>query len=76
MCVKETTVIHTRVPRYVKEKLEEFSVNISEEARRFLEKRVRQLEAQKLVEELEKHLSNMPRVSDSSKLIHEDREAR
>ncbi len=40
-----STVIHVRIPRYVKEKLEEYGVNISEEVRRFLEERVRQLEA-------------------------------
>ncbi len=28
-------VIHVRIPKYVKEKLEEYGVNISEEVRRF-----------------------------------------
>ena len=71
-----STVIHVRIPRYVKEKLEEYGVNISEEVRRFLEERVRQLEAQKLVEELRKHLESMPMVRDSADLIREDRESR
>jgi len=71
-----SVVIHVRIPRHVKEKLEEFGVNVSEEVRRFLEKGVRQLEAQRVVEELRRHLEGMPMVRDSVKIIHEDRESR
>jgi len=68
-------VIHVRIPRRVKERLEELGVNISEEVRRLLEQRLRQLEAERLLREIEED-SQMPVVSDSTRLIREDRESR
>ena len=69
-----SVVIHVRVPRRLKERLEELGVNISEEVRRLLEERLRQLELERLVEELEGELSSARRVGDSTSLIRADRE--
>ncbi len=69
-----SVVIHVRIPRRLKERLEELGVNISEEVRRLLEERLRQLELERLVEELEGELSSAWRVGDSTSLIRADRE--
>ena len=53
VCVMNV-VIHVRVSRELKERLERLGVNISEEVRRLLEARVRQLELERLAEELER----------------------
>ncbi len=71
-----SVVLHVRVPKRVKEKLEEYGVNISEEVRRFLEARLRQIELEKILDEIEKELAEAPQVSDSTRLIREDREKR
>ena len=71
-----SVVVHIRVPRRVKEKLEEYGVNISEEVRRFLEARLRQIELEKILDEIEEELAEAPQVSDSTRLIREDREKR
>lgn len=70
-----SVVIHVRIPRRVKERLEELGVNISEEVRRLLEQRLRQLEAERLLREIEED-GHMPIVSDSTRLIREDRRSR
>jgi post-segregation antitoxin (ccd killing protein) len=69
-----SVVIHVRVPRRLKERLEELGVNISEEVRRLLEERLRQLELERLAEELEEELSSARKVGDSTGLIREDRD--
>jgi len=69
-----SVVIHVRVPRRLKERLEELGVNISEEVRRLLEERLRQLELERLVDLLEEELGSAGRVGDSTGLIREDRE--
>lgn len=74
MCM--TSVIHIRIQKRVKERLEQLGVNISEEVRRFLELRLRQLEMERLIGEIKAELQEMQRVSDSVALIREDRESR
>lgn len=69
-------MIHVRVPRRLKERLEELGVNISEEVRTLLEKRLHQLEMERLLEELRESLASEEPVSDSTPLIREDRENR
>ncbi len=72
-----SVVVHVRVPRHVKEKLEEYGVNISEEVRRFLEAKLKQIELERLLDEIEEELSKAPQVAnDSTPLIREDREKR
>ncbi len=73
VCVM-STVIHVRISRELKERLERLGVNISEEVRRLLEARVRQLELERLAEELERELSNAKQIRDSVGMIREDRE--
>jgi hypothetical protein len=64
-----SVVIHVRIPRRVKERLEELGVNISEEVRRLLELRLRQLEARRVLEEIRRELEGSPRARDSAALI-------
>jgi len=71
-----SVVIRVRIPRRLKEKLDELGVNVSEEVRRFLERKVRQLEMQKLARELGEELKGERMVSDSTPLIRFDREHR
>lgn len=73
VCVM-SAVIHVRVSRELKERLERLGVNISEEVRRLLEARVHQLELERLAEELERELSSTKQVRDSVGMIREDRE--
>ena len=73
VCVM-SVVIHVRVSRELKERLERLGVNISEEVRRLLEARVHQLELERLAEELEIELSSTKQVEDSVGMIREDRE--
>jgi predicted DNA-binding protein len=69
-----SVVIHIRIPRRLKEKLDELGVNISEEVRSYLERRVRQLEMQKLARELKEELGRERKAADSTPLIRYDRE--
>ncbi len=53
-----------RVPKELKERMDKLRgyVNWSEEVRLFLEKRVRELEQARAIEELEKLIRNLPEV--------------
>jgi len=53
-----------------------FNINWSDEIRRFLEKRVAQLEALQLLDEIEKRAVNRRVIVDSAKLVREDRWSR
>jgi len=68
-----SVTLTVRIPRELKEKMSRFSVNWSEEIRRFLEKRVAQLEALQLLDEIEKRVVNRRVRFDSAKLVREDR---
>lgn len=62
-----------RISRELKERMSRFGINWSEEIRRFLERRVAQLEALQLLEEVERRAVNRRVRFDSAKLIREDR---
>ncbi|ADM27650.1 conserved hypothetical protein [Ignisphaera aggregans DSM 17230] len=68
-----SVTLTVRIPRELKEKMSRFSINWSEEIRRFLEKKVAQLEALQLLDEIEKSAVNRRVRFDSTKLVREDR---
>jgi len=74
-----STVVSFRVSRELKEKMEQYKtqVNWGEELRNYVEKRIKQLEKEKLLEEINKFLE--ARVTPqppgtAEKLVREDRE--
>ena len=71
-----SVTLTVRIPRELKERMSKFNIDWSEEIRRFLEERVAQLEALQLLDEIEKKASNSRAVSDSVKIIREDRSSR
>jgi len=71
-----STTLTVRIPKELKEKMSKFNINWSEEIRRFLEKRVAQLEALQLLDEIEKRAINRKVIVDSAKLVREDRWSR
>jgi len=71
-----SVTLTVRIPRELKERMSKFNIDWGEEIRRFLEERVAQLEALQLLDEIEKMASNRRAVSDSVKIIREDRSSR
>ena len=71
-----SVVIHVRIPRQLKEKIDELGINVSEEVRQYLEKRVRQAEMERIAGLIRSRLQRMRKVSDSTQLIRQDRESR
>jgi len=71
-----SVTLTVRIPRKLRERMSKFNINWSEEIRRFLEGRVAQLEVLQLLDEIEKRAANRRAVSDSAKLIREDRFSR
>ena len=71
-----SVVIHVRIPRQLKEKIDELGINVSEEVRKYLEKRVRQAEMERVADLIRSRLQRMKKVSDSTQLIRQDRESR
>ncbi len=74
-----TVVISVRIPKELKEKLEELNVNVSELVRELLEKYVEEVEVKNLEDRLRKlRLRLAGRVSPTliAKLVHEDRDRR
>ncbi|WP_054853711.1 hypothetical protein [Vulcanisaeta distributa] len=75
-----SSVVSFKVRREIKEKMERFKdrVNWAEELRRFVEERIRELEAEenikRVVEELEKIPISVPRGGFSVGSVREDRD--
>jgi len=74
-----STVISVRIPRKLKEKMDELKdlVNWSEEIRKFLEKRVEELHRRKVLEEIRKVLEKIPESpkGTAAKYVREDRDS-
>jgi len=74
-----STVISVRIPRKLKEKMDELKdlVNWSEEIRKFLEKRVEELHRRKVLEEIRKVLEKIPELpkGTAAKYVREDRDS-
>ncbi len=71
-----SAVIHVRIPKRLKEKIDELGINVSEEVRAYLEKRVKQIEMEQVAKLIRESLSSMKKVSDSTPLIRQDRDNR
>jgi len=73
------SVISVRIPGELKKKMDSLRgvVNWSEEIRRFIEKRVREIEQEKVVGELEKLIQELPIASKgyAARLVREDRDS-
>jgi len=63
-----------RVPKKLKEKMRKYPVEWSEEVRRFIEARVRQLELAETIRNVGKKAEGRKVTVDSTGLIREDRE--
>ncbi len=70
-----SVVISVRIPRWVKEKLEYFGIDIASAIREYLMKLVEELERRNLEEKLEilKTISNEIDVHELSRIIDEER---
>ena len=74
-----SVTISFRVPKELKRKMDELrdTVNWSEELRRYLERRIREYEQLKAIEELEKVIESLPpsRGGTAAKYVREDRDS-
>lgn len=70
-----SVVIGVRIPRKLKEELEELGIDYAEEIRQYLEKRVREERAKRLLDKIESFRKKINVIDDnlSAKLIREDR---
>ncbi|MEJ5328307.1 MAG: CopG family transcriptional regulator [Candidatus Bathyarchaeia archaeon] len=69
-----STTFTIRIPRELKEKMEQNPAEWSQEVRAFLEERVKQIELMKTLQEIGKRAEKRKTKTDSTKLIREDRE--
>ena len=72
-----SVVIGIRVPRKLKEDLEELGINYAEEIREFLARRVREEKSKKLAKEIKEFKGKLKPIPSnlSAELIREDRDA-
>lgn len=71
-----STTFTIRIPRELKEKMEENPTEWSQEIRDFLEERVKQMELLKAIQEIGLRAEKRKTTADSVILIREDRECR
>jgi len=71
-----SATITIRIPRKLKEKMKQNPVKWSEEVRSFIEERIKHLEMQKILQEIETRAEKRQAKTDSAILIREDRERR
>jgi len=71
-----SVVIGIRVPRKLKEELEELGINYAEEIRRYLERRVREEKARQILNEIERLKKEIGKVDGNLavEFIREDRD--
>jgi hypothetical protein len=69
-----STTFTLRIPRELKEKMEENPEEWSQEIRVFLEERVKQIELVKTIQDIESRAEKRKTNTDSTILIREDRE--
>ncbi|RLE86884.1 MAG: CopG family transcriptional regulator [Thermoprotei archaeon] len=73
------SVISVRIPRELKKKMDSLRgvVNWSEEVRRFIERRIREIEQEKAIEELEELIQRLPLMPRGhiAKYVREDRDS-
>jgi predicted signal transduction protein with EAL and GGDEF domain len=69
-----STTITIRIPRELKEKMKQNPAQWSEEVRHFIEEKIRNLELQRTLEEVEPRAQKRRVRTDSTTLIREDRQ--
>jgi len=69
-----STTITIRIPRELKEKMKQNPAQWSEEVRKFIEERIKILELQKTIQEIEPRAEKRQTKIDSTIVIREDRE--
>lgn len=69
-----STTITIRIPRELKEKMKQNPAEWSEEVRHFIEEKIRNLELQRTLEEIESRTQKRRVRTDSTTLIREDRQ--
>lgn len=74
MKTQMSTTFTVRIPRKLKEKMEENPAEWSQEVRGFLEERVKQVELMRTLQEVESRAIKRKVKGDSTSLIREDRE--
>ena len=74
MKTQMSTTFTVRIPRKLKEKMEETPAEWSQEVRGFLEERVKQVELMRTLQEVESRAIKRKVKGDSTSLIREDRE--
>ena len=73
-----SVVISVRIPKRLKKEMDELDVVWSEEIRKFLEKRVKELKKRKKLEEVKSVLEDVPEApkGTTAKYLREDRDSR
>ncbi len=69
-----STTITIRIPRELKEKMKQNPAEWSEEVRQFIEEKIRNLELQRTLKEIEPRTQKRQVRTDSTTLIREDRQ--
>ena len=71
-----SVVIGVRIPKRLKEEIEKLGINYSEEIRQYLEKRVREERARRLIARIEALRKKIKPIEEnlSAELIREDRD--
>jgi len=73
------SIVSVRVPKELKKKMDSLKrvINWSEEIRRFIEKKVIEIEQKKAIEELEEFIKKMPVISKGTAIqyVREDRDS-
>jgi len=69
-----STTFTIRIPRKLKEKMEQNPSKWSQEVREFLEERIKQIEIANMLEEIESRSKKRRTNVDSATLVREDRE--
>jgi len=70
-------VISVRVPDELKEKMKKYDINWSEEIRRFIERKIKNEEKAKLLDEIDSFLKNVPELErgKATKLLRDSRDS-
>ncbi len=70
-------VISVRIPDELKAKMKELDVNWSEEIRQFIERRIREEEKTRLLDEIDSFLKNIPELESgkATKLVRDSRDS-
>jgi len=70
-------VISVRVPDELKEKMKKYDINWSEEIRRFIERKIKNEEKAKLLDEIDSFLKNVPELErgKATKLVRDSRDS-